>query len=111
MLSPSGSRVPALENRTVNGGAVAEVGVAETCTIGVYWPPRTKSIRDSCASGSSAKNPSPYSSVYSAPSGPNSASIGLSWTMFGSALSGPPNRCSMSASRPPLGRFSSNTLK
>ena len=63
MLSPSGSFVPALENCTVSGGAVADVGVADTFTIGVYSPPRTKSIRDSCASGFSEKNPSPYSSV------------------------------------------------
>ena len=91
-MSPSGSSVPALENRTVSGGAVADAGVADTSTTGVYSPPRTKSIRASCASGFSEKNPSEYSSVYSMPSGPNSMSIGLSWTTLGSALSGPPNR-------------------
>ena len=102
--------MPALENRTVSGGVVADVGVADTWTTGVYSPPRTKSIRDSCASGSSAKKPSPYSSVYSAPSGPNSMSIGLSWTMFGLALSAPPNRWWIASNRPPFGRLSSNTF-
>ena len=37
-------------------------------------------------------------------------SIGLSWTMFGFALAGPPNRWCIAASWPPLGRLSSNTF-
>ena len=99
--------MPALENRTVSGGVVAVVGVAETITIGVYSPPRTKSIRDSDASGSSAKNPSPYSSAYSAPSGPNSMSMGLSSTWLGPA---PGNRLWIVCSRWPFGRLSSNSF-
>ena len=113
--SPFASVEPAPENCTVNGGfkeltlpLAPAAGTVVILGTGVRSPPRTKSTRLSCASGVSKKNPSPYSSVYIAPSGPNSMSIGLSrirllpWA--------PENRLWICSRRSPFGSLSSNTF-
>ncbi len=52
--------MPALENVTVSGARPPVGVVAATLMTGVRLP-LTKLIFDSCASGFSAKKPSPYS--------------------------------------------------
>ena len=75
---PSGSAATA-EKCTVSGLGPSVVS-ATAVTLGARLPPApTKSTRASSAPGRFLpKNPSPYSSTYSDPSGPNSRSIGLS---------------------------------